>query len=187
MCENSKLRFYLFFYLFFNELLLGYAGFFKGILMLNGISLQASDEKLKENIRNLPLASATVKRLQPKEYDLVSERGNTRRRKHFGLIAQDVESVLPDLVFEVQQPGKTTSEDKKIKVTKIINEKQPDGKYIQVVKEVEEIQRVVKEDKSETIKAVNYTEIIALLLQTVKEQQAVIEQLQIDVETLKRR
>jgi hypothetical protein len=56
----------------------------------------SSDERLKKNIESLPAALTAVTALQPRLFNWSKESGEDP--KHVGLIAQEVERVLPDLV-----------------------------------------------------------------------------------------
>ena len=53
----------------------------------------ASDERLKENITDIPYGLAEVKQLQPKKYSMI-----TGGEEQVGLIAQEVESIIPEVV-----------------------------------------------------------------------------------------
>ena len=53
----------------------------------------ASDERLKENITDIPYGLAEVKQLQPKKYSMI-----TGGEEQVGLIAQEVETIIPELV-----------------------------------------------------------------------------------------
>jgi Chaperone of endosialidase len=162
----------------------GYSGYFQGPFLLNGIFLQTSDSRLKENVENLKDAVSLIRKLSPKKYNVISEKGGDGYRKHIGLLAQDVEANIPELVYDVFQP--TTKEtDRIVKVTQKIIEKGLNGEIILKDKIVDVIQKVIEPDKPEKLKAVNYSEMISILLQAVKEQQDIIDQLQKDVDKLK--
>ena len=68
----------------------------------------ASDERLKENIKNIPDALVSVLTLRGVEFDWTDEEVNRRggeddmfvRRHSVGVIAQDVEKILPEAVAE---------------------------------------------------------------------------------------
>ena len=53
----------------------------------------ASDERLKENIVDIPYGLAEIKQLQPKKYTMI-----TGGEEQVGLIAQEVESIIPEVV-----------------------------------------------------------------------------------------
>jgi hypothetical protein len=65
-----------------------------GNLSVGGIFTQASDRRLKENIKNISKTDKDkVLQLVPKTYNLINE-----KNKRFGLIAQEVEELYPELV-----------------------------------------------------------------------------------------
>jgi hypothetical protein len=164
-----------------------YAAVFNGKVLVNGSLLQTSDISLKENISDYRNAVALVKKLTPKSYNLKSEKDDSNRKKHAGLLAQDVELFAPELVSVFSQPGKSRIKEQNIEVTKIEIDKDRDGNPItKIVKSIEK-KEIKTEDPPTPLKVVNYMEIIPILLQAIKEQQAIIEQLQADVEILKRR
>jgi len=59
--------------------------------------IKVPDERLKENIQPLSGALSTVLQLQGKQYRLIDESVD---QTDIGLIAQDVEKVLPEIVSE---------------------------------------------------------------------------------------
>lgn len=165
----------------------GYAGYFVGSVVINGSFQQTSDIKLKENIEDFTGALSIIKRIIPKKYNLRAEGNNSNRKKHIGFIAQDMETVMPDLVSDVVQPSKMKLEESIVEVTKHEIERDNRGNPVVKVTKVNEKQEKRVEGLPETMKAINYSELIPVLLQAIKEQQAIIEQLQTDVEALKRR
>ena len=89
----------------------GYAAYFDGAVFTTG-TYQGSDSLLKQNIVDLKSALDIIRELHPKSYTFRQE-GNFKmmhlpQGKHYGLIAQDVEKVLPAIVkvtkFEAQTP-----------------------------------------------------------------------------------
>ncbi len=165
----------------------GYAGYFKGRVQVEGSFLQTSDEKLKENIELISNATSIVKQIQPKRYDLISEGRDARRRKHYGVVAQDLEKILPDLVLDTYSPGETKVESTTNDVEDIDYVTDSNGKLQKVFKKRKVTSSQIKAQPPTPVKAVNYIELISILIQTVKEQQDVIEQLQKDVQILKNR
>ena len=61
--------------------------------------IKVSDERLKENIQPLSGALSTVLQLQGKQYRLIDESVD---QTDIGLIAQDVEKILPEIVSETE-------------------------------------------------------------------------------------
>jgi Chaperone of endosialidase len=163
----------------------GYAGYFVGPVVVNGSFTQLSDISLKENVENYTGALSMIKNIVPKKYDLKSERGSTNRKKHLGFIAQEFETVVPDLVSDVSQPGKTRLEEKIVEVTRYEIEKDDKGNpTVKTIKTNEKQEKRI-EGAMEQLKGINYTELIPMLLQAIKEQQVIIEQLQKDIDKIK--
>jgi hypothetical protein len=146
-----------------------YAGYFEGDVYSSTGVYAGSDQKLKQNIRDFTSATDIINQLQPKLYQFRHDGNyklmNLPQGEHYGLIAQDVEKVLPNLVknSKFETPRKpNTAEQKAI--------------------------------KAETIdfKALNYTELIPIIIkgmqeqqQQIQEQEQVNEQLQVQVTELK--
>ena len=89
-----------------------YAGYFNGDLVYTGSFGLASDVNLKTNIDTLPNALPIIKQLKPKQFNFnqanypsMSLAGGLQ----YGLIAQDVETVLPNLVNNNVHPAKLDS------------------------------------------------------------------------------
>lgn len=79
----------------------GYAGHFDGPLHCTGTFTQGSDEKLKEDIKELGKSIDKIVELKPKEYKFKQNtKLNLPKGNHFGLTAQDLELVFPELVEE---------------------------------------------------------------------------------------
>ena len=82
-----------------------YAGFFDGDVYTSG-SYQGSDRTLKQNIRDFTSAMNIINKLHPTQYKFRQD-GNYKLMhlpagNHYGLIAQDVEKVLPNLIKETK-------------------------------------------------------------------------------------
>jgi hypothetical protein len=108
---------------------------------------QSSDRKLKQDIHELSGALDIVRKLKPKDYLFNTKQYsalNLPTTRQYGLIAQDLEEVLPSLVNTAQIPVR-------------VNEK--------------------GEREMEEIKAVNYTELIPVLIKAMQEQQEQIDEL----------
>jgi Chaperone of endosialidase/Secretion system C-terminal sorting domain len=127
-----------------------YAGYFNGNVYCVNTYL-GSDAKLKKNIKSMDKALDIIDKLLPKYYEFRND-GNYAKMhlpkgNHFGLLAQDVEKVLPDLVKETQ--FNVTAETMDEQTDKTAN----------------------AFDKPEMInfKAVNYTELIPVLIKATQE------------------
>ncbi len=115
---------------------------FDDIYATNG-TIQTSDQQEKNTITDSDLGIDFIKRLTPKSYIF-----NGKTRTHYGLIAQDVETVLTDI-------NKPTSGFAGFIKTDISEE----------------------QDGSEYKYGLRYTEFVAPLIQAVKDQQATIDAL----------
>jgi hypothetical protein len=63
----------------------------------------SSDLILKEDVRGIQQARQQLFKLQGVSYLMKSDQNTETRRRHSGLIAQEVEKVFPDMVFETDQ------------------------------------------------------------------------------------
>lgn len=129
---------------------LGYVtGRFDNIYATNG-TIQTSDQNEKNTITDSDLGIDFIKRLTPKSYIF-----NGKTRTHYGLIAQDVETVLTDI-------------------------NKPTSGFAGFIKD--DISE--EQDGSEYRYGLRYTEFVAPLIQAVKDQQAIIEDLQARITAL---
>lgn len=105
------------------------AGKFSGDLEYTGSLIgPSSDLKLKKNISEIRNCMQIVSRLEPKEFEYRTEEFpalNLSEGRRMGLIAQDVERVLPELVHESQMSAEEEDEEKK-KKSAPGNEKEPE-------------------------------------------------------------
>jgi len=84
-----------------------YAGYFNGNVYISG-SYGPSDIMLKENISPLTNSTSILTQLSPKNFTFKTTefpQMNLPTGNQFGLIAQDVEQILPELVKNVTQPA----------------------------------------------------------------------------------
>jgi hypothetical protein len=142
-----------------------YAGYFAGKVFSSG-GYTSSDKKLKQDITAVTNALEIILKLQPKTYKFRQD-GNYKLMnlplgKHYGLIAQDVESILPDLV-----------NDSKFD-TKMVH---PNVKETTNKSQAAAIQSTLSSNETIEFKALNYTELIPILIKGMQEQQTQIEKL----------
>ncbi len=69
-------------------------------LHVTGNIYQYSDLNLKQNIQSLSNCLQIVNRLNPVTYDF-KKKNDDKNIKQYGLIAQELEQVIPDLVIQV--------------------------------------------------------------------------------------
>jgi hypothetical protein len=141
-----------------------YAGVFYGQVWTSG-SYETSDRNLKQNTQEFSGAMGIINKLKPRNYEFKTDAKyaflNLPKGMHYGLIAQDVEEVLPNLV--------TTADHEVLKTTKAPDAVKPHLND----SPAPTAQQAVAKEKPETIslKAVNYTELIPILVKAMQEQQ----------------
>lgn len=113
-------------------------------------TIQTSDQQEKNTIEDSDLGLDFVKRLSPKSYIF-----NGKTRTHYGLIAQDVETVLSNINKPTTGFAGFIKDD--------ISEEQDGSQYRY---------------------GLRYTEFVAPLIKAIKEQQTIIEDLQARIEAL---
>jgi Chaperone of endosialidase len=131
-----------------------WAGYFGGNVYTTG-TYSSSDRKLKNAIRPLSGALSIINQLNPSFYTFKTaeyKQMHLPEGIHYGLIADEVQPVLPGIVKKAVQPAAYENHDEK------------NGKKLS--DEVE-------------FNAVNYTEMIPILIGAIKEQQVMIEELKI--------
>ena len=152
-----------------------YAGFFVGSVYTTGI-YAGSDENLKQHIRDFLGALDIINQLHPKVYEYRQD-GNYKQMdlplgEHYGLIAQDVEKVLPNLVkaskFDLMKP---------VQHTIATNAKNADAQTAASI--------MTKTGETIDFKALNYIELIPVIIKGMQEQEAVIQQQQQQIDELK--
>ena len=145
-----------------------YAGYFNGNIYVNGTYL-GSDKKLKQNIGEISGALSVINKLQPKEYEYRQD-GNYKLMhlpggKHYGLIAQDLEELMPSLVKETEfNTAKISEEERAGKPLFEPGSNRTPEPFDQAKGEVI------------SFKAINYTELIPVLVKGMQEQQKIIEE-----------
>lgn len=137
-----------------------YAGYFNGNVYSTG-TITSSDRKLKKDISDLTKGMDIISRLKPKTYQFRQDGNyklmNLPEGRQYGLIAQDVEEVLPTLV-------KQTEFDPNM-ITNLSTAKSPNTTVQQ------------KAEEKIEFKGVNYTELIPIMVKGMQEQQETIEAL----------
>lgn len=137
-----------------------WAGYFQGAVF--GFSFSSSDRKLKKNIQPIQNALSIINKLYPSFYNFRTneyEQMNLPGGVHYGLIADEVQTVLPGIVKKAISPAQYENND-------------VHGKKIS--DEVE-------------FSALNYSEIIPILIGGMKEQQAIIVEQQKKIDELQKR
>ena len=137
-----------------------YAGYFSGNVFTTG-SYLPSDRKLKTGIEDISNGLDIIMKLRPTFYQYRTDeykQMNLPKNFRYGLIADEVMAVLPNLVVTTVQPASFENNDEK------------SGKKLS--DEVE-------------FNAVNYMELIPLLISAVKEQNIMIQELKKELEILK--
>jgi len=113
-----------------------YGEFDNRLVQINGKLVFTSDERLKKNIEPLKASLDKVMDLKGVSYEWKSENG-FGKGKEIGLIAQDVEAVIPELVYTDSKGYKALSYDKMVPV---------------LVEAIKEQQTVIQELKREMAK-----------------------------------
>ena len=134
-----------------------YAGFFAGDVEVTGTLAWGSDRKLKEGIEGLGGSGVLAKlmRLKPRKYKYKRDRRGKRLgftdRTRYGLVAQEVEAVFPELVSERRH-------------------------VLPSAEEAWDGAGAAPSGPSELVayKALNYVDLIPLLVQALQEQQALL-------------
>lgn len=151
------------------------AGYFSGDVTITGTLVQPSDRKLKKDIKPIESALSKINQLSPVTYFYnASSNINLPSKLQYGFIAQELESVFPELVINqsVQTPP---------------TEKSDGG-----ISEIKELDENLKTNSTPTIskeefKGINYTGLISILTEGIKEQQVLIDELKKQNELLKER
>jgi len=152
-----------------------YAGVFEGSLYSYG-SYQASDKNLKKNIQDVGDAMSIINKLKPKNYEFRNDGKyaamNLPKGNHYRLIAQELEEVLPNLVaYAPHGLGATTTKPD-------VGKTSPEavaGKQQNKISEIPDT------------KAINYTELIPILIKGMQEQQQQINLLLKRIEALEKK
>lgn len=140
---------------------INYAGFFNGDVTITGTLNNPSDSRLKTNVLPLQDASSIINKLRPVEFEYLRNINgfnlNLPQKHQFGFIAQEVQSILPDLV-SVQKINLSTTR----------------SSFSENAQESEKN----NSSQPQEFLSVNYISIIPILVQSIKEQQKRIEKLE---------
>jgi hypothetical protein len=158
------------------------SGYYAGVFFGHVYASQGfitSDRRLKKNIQDFSDAMSIINKLQPKHFEFKNDAQyaglHLPTGTHYGLLAQDLEQVLPNLVHEeiFNVPVKTDPI--------VIKPRSPDGT------DVNQYQKPASIEKTERIpvKAVNYEELIPVMIKAMQEQDQKIEALTEEVNKLK--
>lgn len=138
----------------------GWAGFFNADVGCAGIYI-GSDRKLKKDISPINNALNIVNQIEPVKYYYNTEKypgiGFDEDRLSYGFIAQDLEKIIPEMVKE-KNLYLNSNEQKNTDDT--------------------------QKNESELFKVVNYTLMVPILTQAVKEQQTILEAQNAKIEAL---
>jgi len=105
-------------------------------LYVNGAIFNTSDKNHKEEIE--PISESKIEKLldlEPVEYKLKTD---TKKKKHFGLIAQDVEEIYPELISDSNLGFKTVNYMELIPLLLL--------KMKNMQKEIDELKEQIKKD-----------------------------------------
>jgi hypothetical protein len=129
----------------------GWAGYFNADVFSGG-TYWGSDRRLKRDINPITEALEMIKKIEPVSYYMDTEKypgiGYDENRLSYGFIAQDIEKVIPEMVKE---------------------------KNLVLNSNVEKTAGMKMEKEVGLFKVVNYTLMIPIAVEAIKEQQAIIE------------
>lgn len=143
-----------------------YAAVFQGNTYCYG-TYTTSDQSVKKNVTDVKNAMDLIKLLKPKTYEFKEDGKyanlNLPKGNHFGFLAQDIEKLLPGLVkaapLEVQNPETAAVQTNALVI--------PDTAGIQ--------KKAPTKIETMQVKAINYTELIPVMIKAMQEQQAQID------------
>lgn len=155
-----------------------YAGVFNGTVFSSVGFTTTSDNNLKQNVKEVDDALSLINKLKPRNYEFKTDEKlaflNLPKGRHYGLMAQDLEEILPNLVTTgVHDVLKPVKQQDAIKAN-------PDESLPARVKEGE-----TPKPETMTIKSVNYIELIPILVKGMQEQTTLIKQQQLQINELK--
>ncbi len=131
-----------------------YAGYFAGRVFGSGGFFTTSDSKLKKDIKELPKGLDIIRQLKPRTYEYRQDGNyglmNLPKGQRYGLVAQELEQVLPGLVQA--------------------SEFQPHLAQKPEIPDSSGAKNISKKEAPINYKAVNYTELIPILVKGIQEQ-----------------
>ncbi len=143
-----------------------YAAEFNGKVYASG-GYVTSDKNLKQNIHDFANAMSIINKLKPLSYEFKKDAQyaflHLPAGSHYGLMAQDLEQVLPNLVSEAPHHS--------IRINPASTRQNEVGRPSSVTLPD------VEKKESLTIKAVNYVELIPVMIKGMQEQQTQIDKL----------
>lgn len=158
---NNESGYALYASLYYSGPYTGWAGYFTADVYCGGRYF-GSDARLKTNVKPISSALDVVKKLNPVSFNYDTKkypRAGFEENLRFGFIAQEIETVLPNIVKE---------------------------KNIILNANIPKTPDMLSEPKEEQLfKVVDYISLIPILTQAIKEQQKQIEELQAEIKKLK--
>jgi hypothetical protein len=145
----------------------GWGGLFQNDLGYTGFFGLASDARIKKNVVTIPNAMHILMNLRGVRYEHKLDEAQyadlgLKSGLNYGFIAQEIESILPDLVKEKAIPHLNAT-------------KRPDSDQVNESRE------------AEVLKTVSYIEIIPILVEAVKSQQIELEKQKLLIEELSKK
>jgi hypothetical protein len=135
-----------------------YAAIFQGNTYCYG-TYNTSDERVKKNLADFKDGMTLINQLKPKIYQFRNDGQYTNLRlpkgNHFGLLAQDVEKLLPGLVGEAPLEDENTTAG----ISQNVSDTAQTALQTQRPKRAETMQ----------VKAINYTELIPVIVKGMQE------------------
>ena len=155
----------------------------------------SSDARLKTNVTTIPQAIDKIKAIRGVYYDWkdeVSDYGFTPTQKHeIGLIAQEVEKVVPEVIHEAPF---NSMHNKNVAVNKLMERMQGEDVDESILRtRAENVFDELSKDEQEELYddnhflTVRYDRMVALLIQGMNEQQEQIDKLKQEIEQLRQR
>jgi hypothetical protein len=155
-----------------------YAGAFYGNIYSSGLFVP-SDQNLKKDIKDISSAMAIISALKPKYYKYKTEEMyasiNLPKGDHYGLLSQEVEEVLPQLVMESVHKIEKTS---KLSIQPSASKED----LLTIAAKQKELNTTAAEKIS--FKAINYSELIPIVIKALQEQQVEMNELRAKNEEL---